>query len=440
MKYILRSLLVFFCVIVASAQKNRGVGPLLPVDVSTPIAFPSGEWGDMGMVPEAMEGNWGFDVSPRSKEPYIILRTGDHTEGFPWLDDTYKLVVRYRDNNDNTWHMLGAPGFNGPGNTYHMDIAISPRGERPYIAFPDNGDWNGNVHGQRGTVMMWNGDEWIPVGERGFTEEPVTFFRLEIGPTGIPYVAYATSSQGVVVEKFNGAEWEIIGKLGMDVPDQPHWATLSIGKNGLPIVSALTHASITNDVVWQLFSNTSGNSWVALDNDGWAQASDGIYLQSHTSRPGSNKVYISHRGPGVEQWLTLGYGSTPSAPSASFSPLLPYSPLPVGNQIPWVDMAQNGTPYVVVREWSSTVNCSALKLKRFSGGSWHTVGSEDGFNNEPYTIQHTPSSDQTYSDKKVVVVPKSYPGNSSDIGHPFVAFVNGGGPGWHYLHVRRYIQ
>ncbi len=436
--------LVLLCISTSLfAQKAVGYGdfPVKP------------HWIDLGNPADTVAEFFDFVVSPEAREPYVVVRALIGAMAYPPGAPDLRMVVRKFDSDLNSWEMLGDAGFNGPCDVIRPAIAVGrvKKVERPYVAFADNEDWAGNSYSNHGTVMRWNGSDWEVVGSRGFTAEPVSFIKIIVSPGGTPYVAYKTEMNGMVVEMFNGLDWVEIGHLGVGV-SQPPAPSLTIGENGFPIVTARAHiVPLCADelmskslegpyypTAYQIFKY-NGSSWQALDQNGWA---NNLYwpFHDHTSKQGSPQVFISHQSTlSSQSWLTLKGGNT----TTNFSPVLPYSPIPVGDQKPSIDMAQNGTPYVTVFEQSSTFGGPVQKLKRYNGTAWETVGSEDGYNNTPAPIPYSLGNSQMFPNK-VVVIPKSYPGNTNDIGTPYVAFLGGNenDPSDYsmYVHVRRYVQ
>jgi hypothetical protein len=79
----------------------------------------------------------------------------------------------------------------------------------PYVAYADG---NNN---RRATVMKWDGDEWIQVGDgAGFSDGSIGHLSLDIDSNGIPYVAYTDDNgQATVMKYTDGGDtgWEPVG-------------------------------------------------------------------------------------------------------------------------------------------------------------------------------------------------------------------------------------
>ena len=78
----------------------------------------------------------------------------------------------------------------------------------PYVAYAD--DYNNGA-----TVMMFDGNTWIPVGDKGLpsTSFQSSYTSLAIDENDVPYLALRDGghAQKLTVMKYNGEEWENVG-------------------------------------------------------------------------------------------------------------------------------------------------------------------------------------------------------------------------------------
>lgn len=146
--------------------------------------------------------------NPVTNEPYIISLDYTTTNGTP----NRPTVVRFDGNN---WVAVGNAQFT-PAEAEGIDMAIHPTTGEPYVSFYDNtGSGNGGV-----SVMKFDGSSWVLEGSRGFYEPQHNFFSS--GTNGATKVATKThidvSSHGPVV-CFSGKDGGGSG-IGVMFPDQ----------------------------------------------------------------------------------------------------------------------------------------------------------------------------------------------------------------------------
>lgn len=114
--------------------------------------------------------------------------------------------------NGSAWVAVGSAGFT-PGGTSATSIAINNSGQ-PFVSFSDS------AQGAKAAVMKYNGSAWVYVGGAFShprllvsdtitypTNAPVMDTWIEIDGSGIPYVAYRTTSFALFVRKFDGVNW-----------------------------------------------------------------------------------------------------------------------------------------------------------------------------------------------------------------------------------------
>ncbi|MCP9236247.1 thrombospondin type 3 repeat-containing protein [Lewinella sp. JB7] len=104
------------------------------------------------------------------------------------------------------WSYVGEAGF-GPAFSYPAGFTF--RNGQPCVAFPDS------EHDYRGSVMTFNGTEWVYLGDPGFTSpsaDAVLWLNLELSTSGTPYVAFTDKATlGINTMRFVGGRWERVG-------------------------------------------------------------------------------------------------------------------------------------------------------------------------------------------------------------------------------------
>ncbi|MEQ8226284.1 MAG: hypothetical protein ABRQ37_28470, partial [Candidatus Eremiobacterota bacterium] len=95
-----------------------------------------------------------------------------------------------------------------------------------------------SANGYKATVKMYNGTNWVTVGNAGFSEGGAGICPrgLYIDNDETPYLAYAdmTCGRKATVKKFDGTNWVTVGTAGFSA-GQANWLSISVS-NGIPYV------------------------------------------------------------------------------------------------------------------------------------------------------------------------------------------------------------
>ncbi|MCP1997162.1 hypothetical protein [Flavobacterium sp. HSC-61S13] len=100
-----------------------------------------------------------------------------------------------------SWQSVGTPHFSENASTM-LTFIIDRLGD-PYVTFIDSGKNNTN----QASVMKWNGNEWVLVGEASFSQAAVNYPRIALDLHSNPFVAYTDQAYGgkMTVMKFLAA-------------------------------------------------------------------------------------------------------------------------------------------------------------------------------------------------------------------------------------------
>ena len=174
----------------------------------------------------------------RAVEVHVRILGADYLDfGINTLGEIY---ICYRGPNQTTFiKKFDGEGWVDVGETsdfsdvYGINLAFDPNDGTPYLAFQDDGNSNGS--GGRATVIKFDGDNWVAVGDRGFSDYPILNMgysgrTLGIDSQGYPYLSFIqtnhwsmtyngscyldangdciTTLNRLIVTKFNGSEWE----------------------------------------------------------------------------------------------------------------------------------------------------------------------------------------------------------------------------------------
>jgi hypothetical protein len=86
--------------------------------------------------------------------------------------------------------------------------------------------------------MKFDGTDWVPVGQVGFSAGKTDGTTLAFSPLGEPYVGYADSAidAKATVMKFDGAGWVTVGAQGFSA-GKPSYTSLAFSQTGIPYLA-----------------------------------------------------------------------------------------------------------------------------------------------------------------------------------------------------------
>jgi hypothetical protein len=160
--------------------------------------------------------NW-INVGPQGFTPAeadftsLAFCPTDHLPYVAFFDVAHSDKASVMKFNGNSWEYLGNPGFSNSVSQY-ISLAFSSSGEA-FVAFIDEVGWS-----FKATVMTFDGNNWNAVGNQDFSPEAPDFMTFAVSPSGTPYIAFCdheTSPAGKVsVMKFDGNNWVFVGNEG----------------------------------------------------------------------------------------------------------------------------------------------------------------------------------------------------------------------------------
>ncbi|WP_252949809.1 Ig-like domain-containing protein [Pseudoalteromonas shioyasakiensis] len=127
----------------------------------------------------------------------------------------------------------------------------------PYIAY------NGNDGTNYLNVKKLVDNNWVNVGSDNF-EDRVTFVDLEIH-NDVPYIAMSSSSRIASVKLFNGSEWVLVGNNNF-TGGEAYSPDLAFDSNSIPHLALTDVANEYRLTVMKFYEN----EWVSLDKQGFS--------------------------------------------------------------------------------------------------------------------------------------------------------------------------
>ena len=315
---------------------------------------------------------------------------------------------------DNTWQNVGNEGFSARGGVSYTSLAFNPINSLPYVAYMDWGN------SQKATVMMFNGTNWVNVGNAGFSAGEAFFTSLAFSlSNGQPYVAYSDNgnSSKATVMKFDGTNWMNVGNAGFSAGmawytslafspsdslpyvafedggnvgkatvmkfDGTNWVYVgaedfSIGAASYESIafspSGQPYVAFDNDILFTggaIVMNFDGTNWVNVGVDTLRFSASSTSYTSLAFNPSNNQPYVAYSD---NQFLPHGHGR------ATVMKFDGTNWVNVGDsgfstaEADYTSLAfsQSGQPFVAFVDWGDS---SKATVMRFDGSKWVDVGS-----------------------------------------------------------------
>ncbi|MCU1617847.1 MAG: hypothetical protein JWO98_5387, partial [Frankiales bacterium] len=254
----------------------------------------------------------------------------------------------------NAWEIVGKAGFSS-ASVISTNVYLGFNNSKPYLVYRDYG-YN------KTRIMKLNdaGTDWQEVTASGFSAGMALSMKIVVNG-GTPYTVYSDwgNQQKATVMKFNGSQWETVGRAGFS--DQSQYNNLPlVFYNNVPYVAYSDGLFSGKATVKRL--NTAGTDWETVGTPGFSTdptdynclATDGSALFVAFLNKNSKKVNVMKLGTG-DIWQTVGTAD--------------YGDGIVAN----VSLALNGsTPYVAYKNLSGS-GVTVAKLNA-AGTGWDQVG------------------------------------------------------------------
>ncbi|MFA7050278.1 MAG: prepilin-type N-terminal cleavage/methylation domain-containing protein [Patescibacteria group bacterium] len=205
-------------------------------------------------------GNPGFSDG-MSNDVSLFVYNGTPYIAYRDYGNNSKVTVMKFDGS--SWVNVGNPGFSA-GDGWNVSLYVYD--DTPYIAYSNNFN-SGKV-----TTMKFDGSSWVdvgsplPVAESSFDLLPLSIFIYN----GSPYLAYKDNSNNgdISVSMFNGSDWVNVGDLGFSIG--------SVDSNNL--ISFF----VDNNVPYVAYSDSENNYSIRVmkyDGSSWVVVGDGFFGQ-----------------------------------------------------------------------------------------------------------------------------------------------------------------
>ncbi len=291
----------------------------------------------------------GGGTSPRGLR--IFGHDGDLFVGFlNHYDDNRATVMRY---DGHSWEPVGEKGFSPKDLTnfsFYLDGGI------PYVAFREPGE---PAHMGKASVMKYDGEEWVNVGEPEFTEGfsgSTAYYMLDVCD-GTPYLSFTSPLPGPIsVMNYVDGEWDFVGEKAFSgraaypfpyvYEGTPYVAYSDLDNEGATIQKYDGEEWV---IVGDAGFTPEGASTVSMDFDG------GTPYIAFGDGPGLTKQLSVMRYNGLE-WEMVGERFTTED----------------GADHPIINL-HDGTPYVVYDGVEGFTDLGIVVVK-YDGSDWVNVG------------------------------------------------------------------
>ncbi|WP_309641441.1 T9SS type A sorting domain-containing protein [Flavobacterium sp.] len=337
-----------------------------------------------------------FDIAVDSNNiPYIFFFGG--------------LVKKYQNNN---WVNVGS-NVATTGTTSSHRIAMASD-NTPYIFYKGTGD----TSAASGVVKKFNGTSWVTVGPSVATNVYNNTTALALDANNVPYVSYVPSATGntmnIVIKKFDGLSWQEVGTtnfvtqyisyfqtlvpIAFDSQNNPYivykdatsysllvrkfngstWELL--GSGGISFAGSDGAIAINNDIPYVAFLDPQTvigkGSLKKYENGNWVTVGPEMFTEGqansisiafqdnvpyYSCRDDGNAAFATVRKLNGNTWQILGQESFAAQPNSVTDWL-------------GVDLALNSqnVAYVAYKDRDYD---DKLSVKKFNGTSWEYVGS-----------------------------------------------------------------
>jgi hypothetical protein len=298
--------------------------------------FTGGAWAPPTLVGAASVGEGWYNRLVFQPDGTLVVATRDY--GLAG-----RLGVRTCSDPGAGWTTLGS-GSPSDGEAHYTDVTALPDG-RIAVAFQDRD----TTPPDRANVVVWDGATWTSIGGQGISAQICAYPSVDAGPDGVLHVAYTDTAHGTraCVQRYDAVadHWNPVGAPGF-TPDLPNNLVLRVGPDGVPHVAYYVWES---RIVVRRFQ---GGAWVVLGGDvdgadtptvqteGWRQwlgfeiDAQGRPVVAYQASNLGRRAVVKRFEPATGTWTTLGEpGFTPGAAD--------YLSLALG---------PDGTPYTAFRD------------------------------------------------------------------------------------------
>ncbi len=162
---------------------------------------------------------------------YHSLAIGIDNSGVPYLATLNVSKLTVRKLIGQAWQIVGSEEFANTSTPRDVSIAFTESNE-PIVAICDGGSNN------KASVFKFSGTGWVPYGMAGFSDGTASKIRLQVSPSGIPYVAFEEEVLGakrLTVMGLRGGQWI---QVGTPVSlTSASYISIDIDKDDIPYVS-----------------------------------------------------------------------------------------------------------------------------------------------------------------------------------------------------------
>jgi hypothetical protein len=268
-----------------------------------------------------------------------------------------------------TWQLVGPAGFTASGSgVANWQRLLVDEYNNLYLSYNDEGF---GISSGQGTVMKFNGTNWVSIGTPGFTTNFAHHSDFTFGGGDTLYFSYADGSSSAMsrgaVMMYNGTTWSSIGSL--ITTGECQYSSLAVADNGTLYLGMIDNGVPNGAMVVKKYDG--GTSWSNVGASPISTASGAAYAdfaldkfdtpyvvyQDKSEAPGKVRV---KKYDGTN-WVNVG------------DPLLATTGPGAGPAMDiYIAFDINNKPYV---SYSHTFQGPPrISVERFNGTTWELVG------------------------------------------------------------------
>jgi hypothetical protein len=202
-------------------------------------------------------------------------------------------LIKPVDTTGQTWNLVGAAGFSASGSgVCNWQRLLVDEYNNLYLAFNDEGF--GMTAGQ-GTIMKFNGTNWVSVGTPGFTQSFAHHSDFTFGNGDTLYYSYAdgssTSMSRGAVMMYDGTSWTSIGSSL--TTGECQYSSLAFAADGTLYLGMIDNGLPNGGMVVKKYN---GSTWTNVGSTTPISAAGAAYADLALDR--FDTVYVAYQDKG----------------------------------------------------------------------------------------------------------------------------------------------
>ncbi|PWG78578.1 Ig-like domain-containing protein [Pararcticibacter amylolyticus] len=239
------------------------------------------------------------DIESTNSPTVVIDNTGTVYAVFQDEIKSYTLSAKKFVNG--SWQFVGARGFSSTSPSLGMQVAVG-NNNKLYVAYRQ-----ATTGVSRIQVWQYDGTAWSALSDPGTGGGSGDYYvDIAVDKDGVPYVSYSDTNEQIIVKKYTGGSWVLVGSTVSD--GNGYSNSLAFDPSGIPYVVYADASVSINKLSVKRFVNGAWE-YVGIKgfSENYANAPDLVFGADGTPFIGyaaSSKLYIKKYEGG--NWKTVG--------------------------------------------------------------------------------------------------------------------------------------